>query len=118
MAYNEALADKILLALAGHPDVEEKRMFGGSCFMVNGKMCIGVVGDEMMCRIGPDVYAAALEKNGCREMVFTGKPMLGYVYVDQEGMKTPSEFEYWIGLCLAYNPKAKAAKKKARPEKK
>lgn len=53
--------------------------------MVNGKMCIGVVKDEMMCRIGPEVYEKALEKRGCREMVFTGKPMNGYVFVDEGG---------------------------------
>jgi hypothetical protein len=71
-----------------------------------------VVKDEMMCRIGPDNYEAALEKRGCREMVFTGKPMKGYVYVSEDGMKTKKEFDHWIGLCLEFNSEAKAAKKK------
>src|SRR3954467_13382048 len=101
MAYDEKLNDRIREAIAELPGVEEKHMFGGTCFMVNGKMCIGVVKDEMMCRIGPDVYEQALEKPGCREMVFTGRPMKGYVYVSDDGIKTKKEFKYWIDLCLA-----------------
>lgn len=112
MAFNEKLSDRIREALIDVPNVEEKRMFGGVCYMVDGKMCIGVVKDEMMCRIGPDIYDQALGKRGCREMDFAGKPMEGYVYVSDEGMQTKEQFSYWINLCLGYNPKAKAAKKK------
>ena len=112
MAYNTKLADRIREAIADIPHVEEKFMFGGVCFMLNGKMCIGVVQDEMMCRINPEVYEEALHKDGCREMVFTGKPMKGYVYVSEEGLKTKKEFDYWINLCVAFNSLAKASKKK------
>lgn len=112
MAFNEKLNDRIREAFADLPKVEEKYMFGGSCYMLNGKMCIGVVDDEMMCRIGPDVYEEALEKPGCREMVFTGKPMKGYVYVSEEGIKTKKQFDYWINLCIAFNKHAKASKRK------
>ena len=114
MPYNEKLADRIRIRIAEIPKVEEKFMFGGVCFMVKGKMCVGIVKDEMMCRIGPDAYETALEKNGCREMVFTGKPMKGYVYVSDEGMKTKKDFDYWINLCLEFNNKAKASKKKSK----
>ena len=82
--------------------------------MLNGKMCVGVVKDEMMCRINPDVYEEVLNKDGCREMVFTGRPMKGYVYISDEGMKTKKEFEYWINLCVEFNSQAKAAKKKKK----
>ena len=85
--------------------------------MLNGKMCVGVVGDEMMCRIGSDAYEQALERKGCSEMVFTGKPMKGYVYVSEEGMKTKKDFEYWISLCVAFNAKAKASPKKKNKSK-
>jgi len=112
MAFDEKLNDRIREAIAGIPGVEEKYMFGGSCFMVNGKMCVGVVKDEMMCRIDPDVCEEALAKNGCREMDFTGRPMKGYVYVSGEGMKTKKDFSYWINLCLEFNKKAKSAKKR------
>lgn len=111
MAFNEKLNDRIREALSEVKKVEEKHMFGGTCYMVNGKMCVGVVKDEMMCRIDHDIYEAALEKPGCREMVFTGKPMKGYVFVGTEGMKTKKQLEYWIALCLEFNKKAKASKK-------
>src|ERR1041385_8418717 len=111
MAFSEKLSDRIREALSGFPKVEEKYMFGGVCYMLNGKMCVGVVEDEMMCRIGPDAYEEALEKPGCREMIFTGKPMKGYVYVGNDGMKTKKQFDYWIGLCVKFNKHAKAAKK-------
>lgn len=112
MGYNEKLSDKIREALSGHTKVEEKYMFGGVCYMLNGKMYIGVVEDEMMCRIGPDVYDEAIEKAGCHEMVFTGKPMKRYVYVSEEGYKNKKQFDNWIGLCVAFNKYSKAAKKK------
>ena len=58
--------------------------------MVNGKMCISVGDNEMMCRIAPDIYQEALEKRGCREMDFAAKPMGGYVFVSDEGLQTGS----------------------------
>ena len=82
--------------------------------MVNDKMCVGVADDEMMCRIGPDKYEEALEKTGCREMVFTGRPMRGYVFVSEAGMKNKKDFMYWIDLCLAFNKDAKSSKKKKK----
>lgn len=114
MSFNEALNNRIREALADTPKVQEKYMFGGVCHMVNGKMCIGVVKDEMMCRIGPEHYEESLERSGCREMVFTGKPMKGYVFVNSEGMKTKRDFSHWIDLCLAFNSKAKASVKKRK----
>jgi len=95
MAYNEKLSNRIRESLADTPNIEEKLMFGGVCFMLNGKMCVGVTKDEMMCRIDPEVYQEALEKKGCREMVFPGRAMKGYVFVSDEGMKTKKDFDYW-----------------------
>lgn len=111
MAYNEKLVDRIRESLVNFPNVIEKNMFGGVCFMVNDKMCVGVVKDEMMCRIDPTMDEIVLEKTGCRRMDFTGKPMKGYVFISDEGMKTKKEFEYWIDLCLSFNSKAKSSKK-------
>jgi TfoX/Sxy family transcriptional regulator of competence genes len=116
MAFSEQLSNRIREALAGLPQVEEKQMFGGICYMVNDKMCMGVVGDEMMCRIGPDQYESALERPGCREMLFTGKPMKGYVFVGAEGMRSKKEFDHWISLCLEFNAQAKPSKKKGKKQ--
>lgn len=112
MAYSEKLADRIREALADIKKLEEKNMFGGVCFMVDDKMCIGVVKDDMMCRIDPDIEDDALGRTGARPMDFSGRPMKGYVYVDESGLKKKSDFDYWINLCLEFNPKAKSSKKK------
>lgn len=87
---------------------------GGLTFMLNEKMCIGIIKDEMMCRIAPEMQDIVLEKKGCRIMDFTGRPMKGYVMVDQYGMKSQQEFNYWINLCLDFNSKAKASKRKKK----
>ena len=92
-------------------------MFGGVCFMVNDKMCVGVVKDEMMCRIDPDIYEEALKMTGCREMDFTHRPMKGFVFVDNSGMKTKGQLQSWINRCLEYNGKARPSKKKAAKKK-
>jgi TfoX/Sxy family transcriptional regulator of competence genes len=113
MAYDEKLADRIReLISKTHRITEEKKMFGGLCFMVNHKMCIGIQIDHMMVRLNPDQYEQALEKEGCRPMEFTGKPMQGYVYVDPEVLTTQKKLDNWIQLALDYNPTAKASKKK------
>lgn len=114
MPFSEKLSDRIREALMHLPQVEEKHMFGGVCYMVNGKMCVGVVGEELMCRIDPLKEEEALSKRGCRPMDFTGKPMKGYVYVEEAGMKSKTDFDYWIQLCLAFNEKAKASVKKKK----
>lgn len=117
MAFNEKLADRIREALLNIPKVEEKYMFGGVCFMMDGKMCIGVVNNEMMCRINPAMDEIVLEKSGCRPMVFTGKRMKGYVFVSEECMKKKKDFDYWLGLCLLFNKDAKSSKKKTKNSK-
>ena len=114
MAFNEKLNDRLREAMSVFKNVEEKNMFGGTCFMLNDKMCIGVVGDELMCRIGPEAYDAALERPGCREMIFTGRPMNGYVFVSEPGMKSKKDFNYWIDLSVAFNKHAKSSKKKKK----
>jgi TfoX/Sxy family transcriptional regulator of competence genes len=111
MPYNEKLAARIREVFSSLPAVEEKQMMGGLVFMYNGKMCVGVIKDEMLCRIDPAIKDELLEQPGCSEMAFTGRPMKSYVLVDNTAMKTKKQFEYWVGLALAFNPKAKASKK-------
>lgn len=112
MAYNEELTGRIRSALAHLPKVEEKRMFRGVTFMVDDKMCISAGDDEIMCRIDPAVHEEAIKRKGCRAMVMKGREYKGYVYVSGEGIKTKKDFDYWIGLALDFNKKAKAAKKR------
>jgi TfoX/Sxy family transcriptional regulator of competence genes len=114
MAYSEKLANRIRTALEGISKIEEKEMMGGLAFLYNGKMCVGIIKDEMMCRIDPELYEECLEKTGCREMDFTGRPMKGWIMVDDSGMRTQKNFQYWIDLALEFNKKAKASKKKKK----
>ena len=115
MAYNEKLADmtRELISLT-HKKVEEKKMFGGLCFMVNDKMCLGVEQERLMVRLDPAIYDEVMEREGCRPMDFTGKVMKGFVFVDADALTTRKKLEYWIKLALEYNKIAKASKKKKK----
>jgi TfoX/Sxy family transcriptional regulator of competence genes len=113
MAYDEKLADRVReLIFLTHKDIEEKKMFGGLCFMVNGKMCVGVEKDRLMVRIDPAKYEETMEMEGCQPMDFTGKVMKGFVFVDIDVLNTRKKLSYWVDLALEYNKVAKASKKK------
>lgn len=112
MAYSEKLANRIRERFSELRNVVEKEMMGGLTFMYNGKMCVGIIKDELMCRIDPALHEEAVEKTGCRTMDFTKRPMIGYVLIDESGMKSKKDFDYWINLSLDFNKKAKASKKK------
>ncbi len=111
MGYSEVLYARVKAALAHISNVEEKKMFGGICFMVNGKMCITVGHERLMCRIDPANHERALKKKGCRTVVMKGREYKGYVHINQEGLKTKKDLDFWIGLALEFNQKAKASKK-------
>ena len=113
MAFNEKLANRVReLIAATHKNVEEKKMFGGLCFMVNDKMCVGVEQERLMVRLDPAKMEEAMEKDGTKPMDFTGKVMKGYVFVDIDALNTKTKLSYWINLALEYNQIAKASKKK------
>ncbi|MCB0279829.1 MAG: TfoX/Sxy family protein [Calditrichaeota bacterium] len=113
MAYDEHLADRIRTVFQKKRlTVEEKKMMGGLCFMLDDKMCTGVIHDRLMGRIDPDFYEEALTKPGCREMDFTKRPMRGFIYVEADGIDADKDLEYWIAKCIEFNPKAKSSKKK------
>lgn len=112
MAYNEELANRIRQKLVGLPNVVEKEMMGGLTFMYNDKMCVGIIKDELMCRIDPILHAESVEKTGCRTMDFTNRPMKGYVLIDESGMRSKRDFDYWIELSIDFNKRAKSSKKK------
>lgn len=115
MAYNEYVAERI------ENFFKEKKvafralkMMGGYCFMVDEKMCVGVVKEEIMARIGTDNYEVALKKEGCSEMNFTGRAMKGYVFLNEDATDLDSDLEYWLQMALDFNPLAKASKKKKK----
>ena len=113
MAYNEKLANQIReLITQTHKNIEEKKMFGGLCFMVNEKMCVGVEQERLMVRLDPTNYEEVLEMDGVKPMDFTGKIMKGFVFVDIDALNTKKKLGFWIQRALEYNEIAKASKKK------
>lgn len=102
MAYDEGLAHRIRDALAGRTDLTEKKMFGGLCFLLGGNMCCGIVGDELMLRVGPDHWADALTRAHAREMDFTGRSMKGMVYVGTDGIAEDRDLETCLDLAVKF----------------
>ena len=121
MAYDEAIADRIRRVFSEKKTpFEEKRMMGGLCFMVDDKMCCGIHFDKkkqtdlLMARIGEAACEQALKRPGCLPMDFTGRPMKGYVFVTPDGFDMDTNLEYWIQLCLDFNPLARSSRKKKK----
>ena len=112
MPYDEALAARVRRLLPPPVKVQEKKMMGGLTFMVNGKMCVGILNKDLMARIDPEEVEEALTRKGCREMDFTGKPMRGFVFVGPAGTATTGNLRSWIGLALAYNRKGKSSRRR------
>ena len=114
MPYSEILAERVSQALGATPKVVAKKMMGGLTYMVNGKMCVGILGDELMARIDPEIHDRALRRKGCRVMDFTGRPMKGFVFVGPAGTKSEKDLAFWMNLALEYNARAKASKKRKK----
>ncbi|MCW3118445.1 MAG: TfoX family protein [Chitinophagaceae bacterium] len=114
MAYNEKLAGNVReIILQSQKKVEEKNMFGGLCFMVDDKMCVGVEKQRLMIRLDPAKVEELIEKEGCKPMDFTGKVMKGFVFVDVKVLNTKKKLEFWMQLALDYYKIAKPSRKKS-----
>jgi len=104
MAFDAELAQRVregVLAVSGAlPD--EKRMFGGLCFMIAGNMCCGILGDRLMARVGSDAYAALLGEPGAGEMDFTGRPMKGMLMIDADTVADDAALQRWLTHCFAF----------------
>ena len=121
MAYDEYLAERLERFFTGkHVDFFFKKMMGGLVFMVNDKMCVGVLKDKktqedkVMLRIGVDFYEEALKSDSARKMDFTGTPMKGFVFIGSDGFDMDEDLEFWLQKALDFNPLAK----KSPPKKK
>lgn len=93
---------------------EQKRMFGGLCFMVADKMLIGTYKGGVMARVDPAENEVLLLRPGASPMIHGGKPMAGYIFLEPESYDNDSDLTFWIDKCLEYNPKVKAAAKKKK----
>lgn len=111
MAYNMQIADRVKSYLLQFPKlkIEEKKMFSGLAFIINGKMCINVTGENLMCRFDPGLMQEITSRTGFSPMIMKGKEYKGYCYVEPIGFKNKKDFEFWINICIDYNPKAKSS---------
>jgi TfoX N-terminal domain len=96
MAYDEELANRIRGTLRARTDITERRMFGGLAFLCEGRMCCGIVGNDLMVRVPIGEFDAALRKPYVRPMDFTGKPLKGFVYVSPSGFVTAASLRLWL----------------------
>jgi hypothetical protein len=102
VAYDEGLAQRIRESLDDVPGISEKKMFGGLAFLLNGNMACGVVGEDLMVRVGPKAYATSLAMPHVREMNFTGRPMRGLVFVRAPGFEADRDLDHWVGRGVAF----------------
>ena len=103
MAFDAHLADRLRAAISrARPGelVDERKMFGGLALLLDGSMACGVIGDELMVRVGHDATAAALQRPHARPMDFTGKPLRGFVYVASPGFTNDADLDAWVALGL------------------
>jgi hypothetical protein len=120
MAYDIHLANRVReflaekLAETPSTDVEEKEMFAVLNFMVNGKTCVCVRGEDLMLRFDPKLQEELSERAGYETMLMKGKEYKGYCYITPEGFRHKQDFEYFINLCLDYNRISKKSTKKTK----
>lgn len=116
MAFDERLADLVRRTVGPREDASERKMFGGLAFLLDGKMFCGIVKDELMVRVGPERYQEALGRRHARPMDFTGRPMVGYVFVAPSGCRTVKAVGAWVeqSLEFASTLDAKAGRKGKR----
>src|SRR5229473_8613677 len=102
MPFDERLARRVRSRLRGEHSFKEKKMFGGLAFMVNGHMCCGIVGEDLVVRTGVGTYHEALAQPHARPMDFTGRPLKGMVYVAPEGIRSDAALARWVRRGLAF----------------
>ncbi|MBT5855421.1 TfoX/Sxy family protein [bacterium] len=102
MAYNTEIAERLRDQLLSNATVDEKKMFGGIAFMVNGHMCVGVVEESLVVRVGAEQHDACLALPHTRQMDFTGRPMKNFVYIDGPGFDDEASLVEWIDRGLKF----------------
>jgi TfoX/Sxy family transcriptional regulator of competence genes len=102
MPYGKSLADRIRWALRSNRAIEEKKMFGGVGFLLNGNMLVGVWKSSLILRLGPERGIEALKQSHVKEFDVTGRPMKGWVMVESEGLESDSELALWIGQAIQF----------------
>lgn len=96
MVYDQGLSQRIREIMQDNPNLREKEMFGGICFMLNGNMACGVISDELMVRVGKENHDKAHAQPHTRLFDFTGKAMHGWVVVTPDGLIDDDQLREWV----------------------
>jgi hypothetical protein len=102
MAFSESLASRIRDALANRRNVEERKMFGCLCFLLNRNALTGVWKDRLIARLGPDEGEAALREPHVRAFDITGRPMRNWVAVEPKGVEDDDQLKDWIERAMKF----------------
>jgi hypothetical protein len=102
MAFDEELAARVRTRLGKRGGLTEKKMFGGLAFLLNGNMCCGVSGHELIVRLDPAQTEKALAEPHTRVFDLTGRTMKGWILVSPEGLATDPALSKWVGVALQY----------------
>lgn len=102
MTYDEGLAQRVREIMDGQPMIDEKKMFGGVAFMIEGNLACGVLSDQLIVRVGPQHYQAALKKKHTKEFDFTGRPMKGWVMVLPDGYEADTTLKEWVNKGIEF----------------
>jgi len=102
MAFDLTLAARMRAILARKKGIEERKMFGGVGFLLNGNMLVGVWKDSMIVRLGHDKFDDVLGEPHVREFDITGKPMKGWIMVEPDGLKDDDQLKDWIGRATTF----------------
>ncbi len=102
MSFDDHLADRTRHHLAKQKGLIEKKMFGGIGFLLNGNMCCGVLGDELIVRLNPEKADEVLAQKHTRIFDFSGRPMKGWIFVDPKGLAKESDLQTWLEIALEY----------------
>lgn len=102
MAFDDRLADRVRKQLGKRAGLSEKKMFGGLAFLLNGNMCCGVHGGELIVRLDPEATAAALTRPHVRVFDLSGRPMKGWILVGPAGLGNEQALAGWVRTAVEY----------------
>ncbi len=108
MAFDESLAARIRTVLARNKGIEEKKMFGGLCFLLNGNMLVGVWKNSLIARTGEEQAGEAMLEPHVKPMDITGKPMKGWIMVEPDGVNDDAALKEWVQRAVKFVAKLPA----------
>ncbi len=102
MTCNATVADRIRRCLGRRRGLTERKMFGGISFLLGGRMCCGVINDDLVIRVGPQGYEQAVREPHARPMDFTGRPLRGFVYIAPAGYQSDDALMRWVQRAVTF----------------